>query len=215
MTVHENKVARNAQPDRESDEMADELWRLTLLELIDGDGWKLADALLARYTLDDYPETKGARTGLFHALLSDVEFLRSQYGVVTKHQYLATVRNTAIAWPPSTREPSTSFRVHYRMRGKDRQAEMKKRLRQAAREKFPLNENMLARFRADENPKPPKSSADRLAQRLASTVKSHMLGGITTKREDWWNTAGIGDGDREEAVQALRALASKIARGEK
>jgi len=193
----------------------DDVWHLTLVELLDGDGWRLADALLNRYSLEDYPAAGATKTGLYHALLEDVEILRKQYGIVTKHQYLATVRNTAIAWPPEDREPTTSFMVHYRMRGKNRHAEMQKRLRQAKREKFPLNENMLARYRADERPMSMRPYREKLDRAIAAAVKRQMLGGTSTKREDWWMAQGITDAARGPAVDALRALASAIAKGEK
>lgn len=194
----------------------EDAWYRKLADLLDGDSWKLADTLLEEYPLDEYPDSGSVNTGLHAALLRDEEMLRKKFGVVISQGHLRGSRATAIAWPPEEREPSTSYTVHFRMRGEGRKAEMQKRLRQAKREGWPLNQRMLARYRADEKgPASAKPYQERMKRAVAAAVKREMLGGITTKRPDWWMAVGVGDGDRDVAVQVLRALASEIAKGTK
>lgn len=188
-------------------------WRRKLAELLDGDHWTLSDALLEMYPPDRYGDGGSRNTGLYSALLGDVEYLRGELGITTTPGYLGTLRSTAIAWPPSARALGVGFDVHKRMRGKDRHAEMQKRLRQAKREGFALNRNMLARYRSEENKTPPRPYQVRMRNAITAAVRREMLSGIDTKRPDWWMAAG--EGDRDVAVQELRALASAIARGEK
>lgn len=192
----------------------EDAWIRRLVELLDGDQWKLADAILDRYPLADYPpKDDSGRNGLREALQRDADKLRREHGIVAKAGRLQAVRSTAIAWVPSCRQLGTSFEVHRRMRGADRASEMAKRVRQAEREGWPLSSPMLSRFRAEENRKPPRPYDERMRRAVARAIRREMLGGIITERLDWWMATTIVEAERDVAVRELRALANAIAAG--
>jgi hypothetical protein len=193
----------------------DDDWIRTLAELTNGEKWKLADALLERYSLDEFPESRGAaaHTGLHVALRQDELKLARRFGIIATAGHLRQVRATAIAWPREDRSSRASFDVHQRMRGEGRQAEMKKRLRQADREGMALSRRMLARLRADENPMPARQYEERLRRAIAAAVRREMLAGIVTKSDDWWMASQITTASRDVAVRQLRALADAVEKG--
>ena len=135
------------------------------------------------------------------------------YGAIITGSTLRIYRATALAWPHDTRVSSAAFGVHLRMRGPDRQAEMSKRLRQAKAEKRALSIRMLTRYRADENPLPGRPYDDRVRRAVTNAVRREMLGGVSTKRPDWWMADVVVQGSRDVAVRELRRLADSIEAG--
>ena len=191
----------------------DDQWVRKLADLLDGDQWVLADTLLEHYSLDEFPSTGDANTGLYEAMRQDELALARGFGIIATVNHLRAVRATAIAWPREDRSSRALFAVHFKMRGVDRQAEMKKRLRQAEREGMALSRRILQRLRADESPRPLRQYDERMRRAIASAVRREMLGGIIAKRDDWWMAEAVTDEARDVAVKALRDLASKIAKG--
>ena len=92
---------------------------------------------------------------------------------------------------------------------------MAKRLRQAEREGWPLTQKMLQRFRADEKHAPARQFNERMKRAIAAAVKRELLGGVITKRDDWWMVKGVSESARDVAVTELRVLVSAIAKGDK
>lgn len=183
-----------------------------LAELIDGDQWQVADLLVEQYPESEYPSDASGKNGLVAALREDELALAREYGIVATVGHLREMRSTAIAWPVPART-GAPFVVHRRVRGVDREAQMTKYLRMARREGRPLSERMLLRYRADERNDTPRPFEERMRRAIAAAVRRELLGGITTKREDWWMVEPIVDDARAVAVAELRALASAIARG--
>jgi hypothetical protein len=202
----------------------DDAWVRKLADLIDGDQWTLADTLLDHYSLDEFPENDGdGRNGLHVALRQDENALARRFGIIATVGHLRNVRATAVAWPRASRNARASFSVHKMMRGKDRQQEMVKRLRQADHEGMALSQRMLSRLRAEEKPASEMRAYDeRLRQAITNAVRREMLAGYGgVKRKDWWMleeivpsmSAADAEVNRAVAVRELRALASAIAKG--
>lgn len=191
----------------------EDAWVRKLADLIDGDQWTFADTLLEHYSLEEFPDKGDAHTGLYEAMRQDELALARRFGIIATVGHMRATRATAIAWPRGDRSPRASFAVHYKMRGEDRQAEMAKRLRQADREGMALSRRMLQRLRAEENPKPARQYDERVRRAITAAVRREMLGGISTKADDWWMTSPVTQGSRDAAMRELRALAQKIEDG--
>ena len=185
-----------------------------VVELLDGDAWTLADEILDQYPVDEYgAAANGPRTGIHAELERFALRLRQEEAVEVKGSTLSRYRNVALAWPGGTRVQAASFAVHLRMRGPDRFDEMKRRVAQAKRERVMLTVDTLRRFRADENPARPKQFDERMRAAIAGAVRRELLGGIITKRPDWWMADAVSDQSRAVAVRELIALAERIAAG--
>lgn len=179
-----------------------------LAELIDGDGWQVADLLVEEFPPEVFGDGSSKKnSGLHQALEVYEDALRKQYGVVLRASTMRNYRSTAISWPHATRVACASFRAHGRLRGKEGRELMERYVRR--NDGRPLSDRDVARFRADDNPKPSKPWEQRANQRLRSTVKSLLLGGVTTKRDDWWNAHGVA-ASRDAVVQMLRDLADQM-----
>jgi hypothetical protein len=195
-----------------------------IAQLVDGDGWALADLLAERFPEDDWGDAGShGRNGLYVEMRRYENAIAREYGVLITSAVLRQYRATSLAWPDEARASSASFAVHARMRGPARFAEMQKRLRQAAKEKRALSVRMLSRYRAEENPKPARQYDERLRATIAAAVRKEMLAGygMTTVKE-WWRLEDIipsmtGDAARQArsiAARELRALANAITKAD-
>jgi hypothetical protein len=185
-----------------------------LVELADGDSWELADLLVDQFSVEEFgAASHGRKSGLYDELRRFELELTREHGIELKANTMRLYRATAIAWPDDTRVSSASFSVHRVMTGSNRTAEMKLRLRQAEKEGRALSQTLLRRFRADDRPAKIKPFEEYFRRAIAATVRRMLLGGIVTKREDWWMVPQVNDEARALVVRELRALASKINRG--
>jgi hypothetical protein len=185
-----------------------------LVELADGDSWDLADLLVDQFPVEEYGAAdRGRNSGLYEELRRFELELTREHGIELKANTMRLYRTTAIAWPDDTRVSSASFSVHRVMSGPNRHAEMKLRLRQAEKEGRALSKTLLRRFRADDKPAKVKPFEEYLRSAIVATVRRMLLGGIVTKREDWWMVPQVNDEARALVVRELRALANAINRG--
>ena len=178
-----------------------------IADLTDGEMWELADFLVEQFPSDEYGDAEhGTKTGL-HAALDDAEEgLRREYGIEVKASQLRNVRATALAWPDAERSASAPFTVHQLIRGGNRQAEMTRYFKR--NNGRPLTMRVVRRFRSEDKNKAPIPWDVMALKRITSTVRSLLLGGIVTKREDWWEAAG--PKDRAAVAAMLQDLATKV-----
>jgi hypothetical protein len=183
-----------------------------IVELVDGDSWALADYLAETFPVEEFGEpAAGVSNGLRAVLDTYQHTIKRQFGVEVKATTMRTYRATAIAWAKDERSSLASFNVHYRLRGPDHVEQLAKYEHMARREGSALSAHMLARYRSDENPKPPRSYEQRMRSAIANATRREMLGGLLTKREDWWTV--VTELERSVAVRELRALAKRIEDG--
>jgi hypothetical protein len=182
-----------------------------IVELVDGDSWQLADYLAETFPANEWGDPSSARNGLHAELERYQHAIKRTFGTEIKAATMRTYRATALAWSRDERSSRASFNVHYRLRGPDHVAQLAKYIGLAEREGSALSAHMLARYKSDENPKTPRSYEQRLRSAITNAVRREMLGGVTTKRDDWWNV--VTDIERSTAVRELRRFASEIAKG--
>lgn len=180
-----------------------------LAELVDGDGWEIADLLAEEFPAETFGDNGSSRRTELHAALELYEdALRKQSGVILKATTMRTYRATALAWHVGDRTPRASFDAHRRLRGKDGPQRLSAYLNR--NDGRPLSGRDVQRYRADDNPKPVKAWDQRARKRIASTVKSLLLGGIIPKdQERWWDVDGV-DESRALLSEMLRELANKL-----
>jgi hypothetical protein len=179
-----------------------------LVALLDGDGWQMADLLVENFPVDEYGETaNGRNTELYSALEATEDTLRREYGVELTVATMRRYRATAIAWPAVARATAASFAAHQKLCGDDRFDRMARYLKR--NKDRPLSKRDVQRYRADDNPTPVKPWDIRAKRRIESTVKSLLLGGIVTKREDWWNIPGV-DESRDALIKMLFDLGTRM-----
>jgi hypothetical protein len=189
-----------------------------IAELVDGDTWVLADFLADAFSEERYP-VSDANNGLYDDLAKYERTALVEHGVEVKASTMRKYRATAIAWPRGARAPRASFKVHARMRGDNRFAEMAQRLKQAEAENRALSATMLQRLREDDGPpRHVDTMQEKLRKRVLAAVKGVLLEGIhpeDKRREDWWNLKRVTDPQLDMAVSELRRLADIIqTRGE-
>ena len=178
-----------------------------IAELTDGDSWELADFLVEEFSVAEYGTAEdGRKTGLYAALDDAEDGLRQEYGIEAKANWLRDMRGTALAWPAATRTAPASFAVYRLIRGKDRETRMARY--QKRNKGRPLTAQTIRRFRSDDNPKAPVPFDETAEKRITSTLRSLLLGGIITKRDDWWEAAA--PESRTVVAAILRDLANKV-----
>jgi hypothetical protein len=191
-----------------------------LVELSDGTSWRKADRLVELFPVEEYGEADhGKNSGLYDEFNAYSDALRREHGIEWEPNRMRHQRATAIAWPDVERQTSTSYSVHEKIRGENRQAEMKKWLRQAEREGYPLTATMLGRYRTDEKNAEKVARGlpllapldERAYKRFNSAAKGLLIGGgRIVDQEDWWNSRHASIGERQIVAEALRRLAEEI-----
>jgi hypothetical protein len=141
-----------------------------LAELVDGDGWEVADLLAERFPPEEYPEDSSGRNELHATLDAASDALRREHGVELKVDTMRTYRATSLAWPRGTRVPRASFAAHRGLRGDDGPDRMARYLKR--NKGRPLSQRDIARYRADDNPKPPVPWEEAARKRLGAAVRS-------------------------------------------
>jgi hypothetical protein len=182
-----------------------------LAELVDGDGWEIADLLVEKFSVEQYGDGGKANSELYEALDAAEDALRKEHGVELKVSTLRQHRATAIAWPHDARSSSASYVAHQRLRGKDRYDLMQRYLKR--NQGRPLSKRDVQRYRADDKgPGLVLTPEERFEKRVRSTVKSALLGAIKPEG-DWWKSSSISTEDREMAVSVLHQLANDLIGG--
>lgn len=143
-----------------------------LAELVDGDGWEVADLLADRFPPEEYGAGGSANTELYAQLEAASDALRREHGVELKVGTMRRYRATALGWPRGARAPRASFAAHDRLRGDDRHERMARYLKRNKGRSLSVRD--IARYRVDDNPTPPVPWEEATRKRLASAVSSAL-----------------------------------------
>lgn len=182
-----------------------------LAELVDAPPWEMADVLVDEFPEKDYPITTGTRSGLYEALDAYEDALRKERGIILKASTMRNYRATALAWPGALRSAPAPFEAYKRLRGKNGQVLMERYLKR--NKGRPLSVKDVARYRSDDKgPSVVLTPEERFEQRLRSTVRSALLGGVKPAG-DWWKSPQITTDVREMAVEVLHRLANDLLAG--
>lgn len=182
-----------------------------LAELVDGDGWEIADLLAEQFPASEFGEGSKANSALYNALDECEDALRQEHGILElKVSTMRNYRATSIAWPHAERSACAPFLVHTLVRGPDREAQMASYLRR--NKGLPLSVRHVRRYRSDDNPKTPRSWDAAMRKAIESAAKRHLLAGIIPEPgTDWWKASTITDEARDAVIAALRDLTNEIA----
>lgn len=180
-----------------------------LAELVDGDGWQVADLLVEEFPPEQYESGNGTNNALYAALDDCEDELRTKYAVELKVSTMRRYRATALAWPADVRTSAASFVAHEAVRGTDREAQMASYLKR--NKGLPLSKRHVKRYRSDDNPKPPVPWDIAMRKSFDATARRYLLGGIIpTPGTDWWTVPQISEEARGAVALALHDLANRL-----
>lgn len=183
------------------------------VRLIRGDAWAAGDYLAERFSVDDYP-VGTANNALYH----DLDRFRAEISKTIGEDVATTTmrvyRATAVAWSDDIRISSATFQAHAAMRGRpDRVKVIANYVKRSKREgSIRLNHRQVARYRAEDNPRPSpvKSQTQRISGAIRRAAKRELLGGIVTDRTDFWNAQAISSIERESLLAIVESFAAEI-----